>query len=105
MFSEDKSFNRTILSIENHLSPKAHEFLDEAFEGENFNDVNLEDLLNVSSVVDNLGLLSADTSLVQEENNKPQISKPENEAMIKKQSNSKDSCINKASGQRRPLIS
>ena len=67
MFSEDKSFNRTILSIENHLSPKDNEFINDAFNAHELNDVDLEDLLNVSSIVDNLGLISADTSLITDE--------------------------------------
>jgi hypothetical protein len=65
LFSDEKSFNRTILSIENHFSPKDQEF----FEGSSINqfsnnDVNLEDLLNVPSYVDSLGLANADNSFV-----------------------------------------
>lgn len=73
MFSEDKSFHRTILSIENHLSPKGNDFLDEDFAGQEMNDVNIHDLLNVSSIIDNLGLISADTSLIQEENENSRV--------------------------------
>ena len=78
MFSEDKSFNRTILSTENHLSPKGHDFLDDDFASGDMNDVNIDDLLNVSSIMDNLGLISADTSLIQEENEKSRVNNYKN---------------------------
>ena len=73
-FFEEKSLNRTILSNENLLSPKNDDFLDNSLKfthkNEDLKDVQLEDLLNVSSVFDDLGLISADNSIIQE-NNKP----------------------------------
>ena len=78
MFSEEKSFDRTILSIENHLSPKGNDFLDEDFVDAEMNDVNIEDLLNVSSIIDGLGLISADNSIIQEENEKSRVSNYKN---------------------------
>lgn len=69
-FIDEKSFNRTILSNENLLSPKNYEeYLDNSFftdKNSEFNHVKLEDLLNVTSIIDNLGLLSAENSMIQE---------------------------------------
>lgn len=65
-FSEEKSFNRTLLSNNNLLSPNYHD------EGQDFgnvkdelNDVKLEDLLNVASLIEDLGLVSADNSIIE----------------------------------------
>ena len=65
-FSDEKSFNRTILSNEFLLSPKNFdEGLDFIFSGkEELTDVKLEDLLNVNSLIEDLGLVSADNSLL-----------------------------------------
>lgn len=83
-FIEDKSFNRTILSNENLLSPKNYEdCLDNSYINSNLQslhpmciensmqkddtkEVKLEDLLNVASIMDDLGLISADNSIIQE---------------------------------------
>lgn len=72
--------NKTILSIDHHFSPKEHDF----FEGSSIgrfsnNDVNLEDLLNVPSYVESLGLVSADNSFCNGEEVKGQVSKNLNE--------------------------
>ena len=65
-FSDEKSFNRTLLSNEFLLSPKNYdEGLDFIFSGkEELTDVKLEDLLNVNSLIEDLGLVSADNSLL-----------------------------------------
>lgn len=65
-FSEEKSFNRTLLSNEFLLSPKNYdEGIDFIFSGkEELTDVKLEDLLNVNSLIEDLGLVSADNSLL-----------------------------------------
>ena len=72
LFSDDKSFNRTILSNENHSSPQHQEIFDGSYLS-NFsnNDVNLEDLLNVPSYVDSLGLANADNSFTVIDDVKP----------------------------------
>ncbi|OMJ83276.1 hypothetical protein SteCoe_15866 [Stentor coeruleus] len=65
-FLEDKSFNRTILSNENFLSPKNYdECMENSQKEGELKDVKLEDLLNVASIMDDLGLASADNSVIQ----------------------------------------
>lgn len=72
--------NKTILSIDHHFSPKEHEFLDGSSIGRfTNNDVNLEDLLNVPSYVESLGLVSADNSFCNGEEVKVQNAKNINE--------------------------
>lgn len=62
--SEEKSFNKTLLSNENLLSPVNYdEGLDTEYAKEELNDVKLEDLLNVKSLIEDLGLVSADNSM------------------------------------------
>ena len=74
-FLEEKSLNRTMLSNENLLSPRNYDFLDNSLKflqkNEELTDVKLEDLLNISSVFDNLGLLSAENTIIQEINKEP----------------------------------
>lgn len=73
LFSDDKSFNRTILSIESPFSPRAAEFFEGNMPNAEANDVKLEDLLNVPSMIDGIGLISADTSMVQDEVPRPKV--------------------------------
>lgn len=66
-FSDDKSFNRTILSNENLLSPKNYDdCLESSYRKSDLKDVKLEDLLNVASIMDDLGLISAENSMIHE---------------------------------------
>ena len=62
--SEEKSFDRTVLSNEYLLSPMNYDRgLDFEYTKEELNDVKLEDLLNVKSFIEDLGLVSADGSM------------------------------------------
>lgn len=64
-FSEEKSFNKTLLSNNNLLSPSHYEEGDFGHGKEEFNDVKLEDLLGVASLIEDLGLVSADNSIIE----------------------------------------
>ncbi|OMJ93051.1 hypothetical protein SteCoe_4137 [Stentor coeruleus] len=66
-FPDEKSFNRTILSNENLLSPKNYDdYLENSYRKSDLKDVKLEDLLNVASIMDDLGLISAENSIIHE---------------------------------------
>lgn len=73
LFSEEQESNRTMLFAESILSARQHQ-AEEALEvaldklpSEELHDVRLEDLLNVTSLGNTLGLKSVDTSLKQED--------------------------------------
>ena len=78
---EEKSFNLTLLSNENLLSPQNQDNFENSFKKFELNDVKREDIMNVSSILDDLGLMSADSSMIRESYI---ITSPTNETSDKK---------------------